>query len=141
MTWSPWSPRAEGRSTLAEIRVTDQVAVQERGLVDHSSARAHRGQRLGQGLGGVFEGTGDFDDFARAGCRRFNSARYEASNSRPLPELRLLVGLGLLRPKRRVVRRRPVERAQVLALVEIHEVGGGEEQAGVAALHSSPYER
>ena len=56
-------------------------------------------------------------------------------------ELRLVVGLGALGLQRLVVQRRMVERAQVLALVEVHEVGGGEEQAGVAALHSSPYGR
>ena len=38
-------------------------------------------------------------------------------------------------------RSRTVERGQVLALVEVHEVGGGEEEAGVAELHSSPYGR
>ena len=52
-------------------------------------------------------------------------------------ELGLVVGRGLLRPKRLVVQRRPVERGEVLALVEVHEVGGGEEEAGVAELHSS----
>jgi len=52
-------------------------------------------------------------------------------------EFGLVAGLGLLRPKRLVVQRRPVERGEVLALVEVHEVGGGEEEAGVAELHSS----
>ena len=57
------------------------------------------------------------------------------------PGFGLVVGLGALVLQRLVVQRRLVECAQVLALVEVHEVGGGEEQAGVADLHSSPYGR
>ena len=56
-------------------------------------------------------------------------------------QLGLVVGLAALGLQRLVVQRRTVERAQVLALVEVHEVGGGAPQAGVAAFHSSPYGR
>jgi hypothetical protein len=38
--------------------------------------------------------------------------------------------------KRLVVERAQVERRQVPALVEVHEVGGGEEELRAQALHS-----
>jgi hypothetical protein len=126
-----------------EVRVTDEVAVQERGLIDDRRAGAQGGQRLGCALGGVLEGTDDLDDFARAGVQALQLREVRGLELAALAEeeFRVVVGLGALGLQRLVVQRRTVERAQVLALVEVHEVGSGEEEVGVAALHSSPYGR
>ena len=123
--------------------MAEEVAVQERGLVDDRRAGAHGGQRLGCGLARVLERIGDLDDFARARVQALQLLEVRGLELAALAEeeFGLVVGLGALGLQRLVVQRRTVERAQVLALVEVHEVGGGEEQAGVAALHSSPYGR
>ena len=119
--------------------MADEVAVQERGLVDDPRSGAHRGQRLGRRLGGVPERVGDLDQLARAGVQALQLREVRSFELAALAEaeLRLLVGLGALGLQRLVVQRRTVERAQVLALVEVHKVGGGEEELGVAELHGT----
>jgi hypothetical protein len=52
-------------------------------------------------------------------------------------QLGVLVDFAALGLERRVVFRRPIERAQVLALVKVHEVDGREEELGIEALHVS----
>jgi hypothetical protein len=47
----------------------------------------------------------------------------------------LFVGLRALGLEALVVEGCSIERSQVRALVEVHEVGGGEQELGMAALH------
>jgi len=81
----------------------------------------------------------DLDD-SGAGALRF---AFEVCQVRRLElvaafeeQLGVLVWLGLLRLQGLVVECAQVERCQVPALVEVHEVGGGEEQLRAQALHS-----
>ena len=105
------------------------------------SAPECRASRVcGGGLGWVAEVLGDFDDGA-AGVLHF---AFQVGQVRSFElvaafeeQLGVLVGLGLLRLQRLVVERAQVERGQVRALVEVHEVGGGEEEFRVNALHSN----
>ena len=90
-------------------------------------------------LAGLREVLGDFDDGA-AGALHF---AFQVGQVRSFElvaafeeQLGVLVGLGLLRLQRLVVECAQVERGQVRALVEVHEVGGGEEELRAQALHS-----
>ena len=131
--------RGGTRHLAQEVRVADEVAVQEGGLVNEVGAgrAGRRGLRRRTWLG--CQVLGDFDDGA-AGALHF---AFQVGQVRSLElvaafeeQLGVLVGLGLCAFKRLVVERAQVECRQVRALVEVHEVGGGEEEFRAQALHS-----
>ncbi len=123
--------RGGARHLAQEVRVADEVAVQEGGLVDEVGAGLEGDEGLARRTWPGCPVLGDFDDGA-AGAFHF---ALQVGQVRSLElvaaleeQLGVLVGLGLLRLQRLVVERGQVERRQVRALVEVHEVGGGEEE-------------
>jgi hypothetical protein len=119
--------------------VADEVAVQEGGLVNEVGAGLEGEEGLRGRLGWVAQMLGDFDDGA-AGAFHF---ALQVGQVRSLElvaaleeQLGVLVGLGLLRLQGLVVERAQVECREVRALVEVHEVGGGEEGSRAQTLHS-----
>ena len=92
--------RGGTRHLAQEIRVADEVAVQEGGLVNEVGAGVQGFDGLGGGAGGVARVLGDFDDGA-AGAFHF---ALQVGQVRRLElvatleeQLGVLVGLGLLR--------------------------------------------
>jgi hypothetical protein len=110
--------------------VADQVAVEECRLVDDLGAGPECCDRFGGRPVGFALVLRDLDHLAGQGelLLEFGEVRGLELVAALEEQLGVLVGLGFLRLQGRVAECCLVERGEMLTLVEVHEVGRGEQQ-------------